>query len=156
MIRPTLPDDTDRLVSLTQQTGVFKPLEIVTLREVLDDYHRECQQAGHVCVTLEEQGEVLGFAYFAPAAMTEQTWYLYWIAVVPGSQGRGLGAELLRFVEEDIRRRQGRVLFIETSSLPHYEATRRFYVKQNYDQEAVLREFYAAGDDMVVFRKKLA
>jgi GNAT superfamily N-acetyltransferase len=155
MIRPTCPADTDALVSLTTATNVFKPLEIVTLREVLDEYHGETQALGHVCVTWESRGQVLGFAYYAPAAMTERTWYLYWIAVTPHCHGQGIGSQLLQNAEDDIRRRHGRVLFIETSSLPHYEPTRRFYLRQGYDREAVLRDFYAAGDDMVVFRKGL-
>ena len=44
---------------------------------------------------------------------------------------------------------------IETSSLPHYEPTRRFYLKHGYELGATLRDFYAEGDDMVVFRKLL-
>ena len=69
---------------------------------------------------------------------------------------RGQGGTLLRHAEEDIRTLGGRVLFIETSSLPHYELTRRFYLKQGYELEATLRDYYAAGDDMVIFRKKFA
>ena len=45
------------------------------------------------------------------------------------------------------------MLFIETSSLPMYEPTRRFYLKHGYEQHALLKDFYAAGDSMVVFRK---
>ena len=48
------------------------------------------------------------------------------------------------------------MLFIETSSLPNYELTRTFYLKNGYDQEATLRDYYADGDSMVVFRKKLS
>jgi ribosomal protein S18 acetylase RimI-like enzyme len=81
---------------------------------------------------------------------------LYWIAVSPHLQARGIGTVLLRHAEEDIRRRQGRLFLIETSSLPHYDLTRRFYLKHGYEQGAVLRDFYADGDDMVVFRKRLA
>ena len=88
--------------------------------------------------------------------MTDRTWYLYWIAVSKRLQARGLGGTLLRRAEDDARRAGGRVLFIETSSLPHYELTRRFYLKNGYEQAAVLRDFYADGDDMVVFRKRLA
>ena len=38
MIRPTTPEDTDALVAIADSTGVFKPIELVALREVLDDY----------------------------------------------------------------------------------------------------------------------
>ncbi len=110
---------------------------------------------GHQCVTDVEGGAPRGFAYYAPAAMTEQTWYLYWIAVRRDLHGRGIGRQLLQCAESHIGAESGRVLFIETSSLPQYHATRQFYLHNGYDQEAVLRDFYARGDDMVVFRKEL-
>ena len=156
MIRPTVPADTPLLVALAEATAVFKPLEIEALREVLDDYHESNRQEGHRSVTDERHGRVVGFAYYAPAAMTDRTWYLYWIAVGKQTQARGVGGELLRHAEQDIRAAGGRVLFIETSSLPHYELTRRFYLKHHYEEAAVLADYYADGDDMVVFRKQLA
>src|SRR6266566_596091 len=119
MIRPTVPEDTPGLVALAEGTTVFKPLEIQALREVLDDYHAHEKEVGHRCVTYEKDGEIIGFAYYAPAAMTDRTWYLYWIAVSKQIQARGVGQELLRYVEEDIRGANGRILLIETSSLPH-------------------------------------
>jgi ribosomal protein S18 acetylase RimI-like enzyme len=156
MIRSTTPADTPLLVALTEATGMFKPLEIVALQEVLDDYHAVNHAEGHHAITWEDNGVVLGFAYYAPAAMTDRTWQLYWIVVKKGSQGSGIGGRLLRHLEDDIRtRHQGRVLFIETGSLPHYELTRAFYRKNAYDQHALLKDFYADGDSMVVFRKKL-
>jgi GNAT superfamily N-acetyltransferase len=153
MIRPTTPEDTLTLVSLAEGTGVFKPMEIVALREVLDDYHATNREIGHRCVTDDESGDVLGFAYYAPAAMTDRTWYLYWIAVTKSRQAKGLGSRLLTHLEDDIRQSNGRMLLIETSSQPHYEPTRKFYLKHGYEQTAVLRDYYAAGDHMVVFRK---
>jgi ribosomal protein S18 acetylase RimI-like enzyme len=156
MIRPTVPGDTPALVELADKTGVFKPLEIEALKEVLDDYHEANHAYDHRAITYEKDGKVIGFAYYAPASMTDRTWYLYWIAVSKQTQARGVGGWLLRHAEEDIRKAHGRVLFIETSSLPHYDLTRRFYVKHNYEQTAVLRDYYAEGDDMVVFRKRIA
>jgi ribosomal protein S18 acetylase RimI-like enzyme len=153
LIRPTSPADTEVLVPLAQETGVFKPHEIRALREVLDDYHNTNQRLGHRCVTFEQSGQILGFAYYAPAQMTDRTWYLYWIAVTRQTQARGIGGKLLKHVEEDIQRLQGRVLFIETSSLPNYELTRKFYIKHKYDHGATLVGYYADGDDMIVFRK---
>jgi len=154
--RPTEPSDIDLLVEIARGTGVFKPMELDTLREVLDDYFAANRDHGHRAITLIDAADIAGFAYHAPATMTERTWYLYWIAVDANRQGSGLGASLLKEVEGDIRALGGRVLFIETSSLPHYEPTRRFYVKFGYDCEATLRDYYAPGDDMVVFRKSLS
>jgi GNAT superfamily N-acetyltransferase len=155
MMRPTLPADTPALLALTEATGMFKPLEIQALQEVLDDYHATNHAHGHRCITEEENGHIRGYAYFAPAAMTEGTWYLYWIAVEKGLQGQGLGGVMLRYVEEAIRKEQGRHLLIETGSVPHYEPTRRFYLRNGYQQVAVLPDYYAVGDSMVVFRKVL-
>ena len=156
MIRPTTTADTPHLLKLTEETGVFKPHEIEALDEVLCDYHAEMHTEGHIAVTYEEKGKILGYAYYAPAAMTDRTWYLYWIAVTPARQARGVGGGLLRRAEHDARARRGRVLFVETSSLPHYEPTRRFYLKHGYEVTGVLRDYYSDGDDMVVFRKKLS
>jgi GNAT superfamily N-acetyltransferase len=141
------------LLQLAEATGVFKPMEIHALREVLDDYHASNKELGHVSVTAEHAGDIVGFAYYAPAAMTDRSWYLYWIAVRKDRHGHGIGSVLLRYAEDDIRGRDGRVLFIETGSMPHYEPTRRFYIKHHYEQDAVVHDYYAAGDSMVVFRK---
>jgi ribosomal protein S18 acetylase RimI-like enzyme len=156
MIRATTPADTPALLELTNGTGVFKPHEIEALDEVLADYHDGNHQHGHRCVTFEQDKTILGYAYFAPAAMTDRTWYLYWIAVTKNTQAKGIGGKLLKYVEDEIRDAEGRVLFIETSSLPHYAPTRRFYEKQQYEVTGILRDYYSDGDDMVVFRKHFA
>jgi ribosomal protein S18 acetylase RimI-like enzyme len=68
-------------------------------------------------------------------------------------QARGIGSLLLKYVEQEIAGLRGRVLFVETGSLPHYELTRRFYIKHGYEKHALLKDYYAEGDSMVVFRK---
>jgi ribosomal protein S18 acetylase RimI-like enzyme len=157
MIRPTIPADTPELLTIAEGTGVFKPIEIVALQEVLDDYHEANHAYGHRAITYEQDEQPIGFAYYAPAAMADRTWYLYWIAVSKHTHARGVGGKLLQHVEEDIRNFQkGRILLIETSSLPHYTLTRKFYHKHLYEQPAVIPDYYADGDDMVIFRKRLA
>lgn len=155
-IRPTTPADTKTLIAITDATGLFKPIEVQALREVLDDYFATNRRLGHVAITCEVDGQLAGFAYYAPAAMTDRTWYLYWIVVRKDVQARGIGSRMLAYVEDDIRaNHHGRVLFVETGSLPHYELTRQFYRKNGYEQHALLTDYYAAGDSMVVFRKAL-
>jgi ribosomal protein S18 acetylase RimI-like enzyme len=155
MIRSTIPADSPTLIELARATGVFKPHEMTALGEVLDDYHTTNHSLGHRAITFEQDGQILGFAYYAPAAMTDRSWYLYWIAVTKHTQSRGIGGKLLKHVEDDIRASNGRILFIETSSLPHYDLTRKFYLKHHYEQAAVLADFYANGDNLVVYSKPL-
>ena len=154
MIRPTTPEDVPALIALTEATGVFKPHEITALQEVLDDYFEYEHENQHVGITYEAHGAILGFAYYAPTPMTERTWHLYWIAVSKQTQAKGIGGKLLTHIEETLRTEGARLLLIETSSLPHYELTRKFYLKNGYEQEATVRDYYAAGDDMVMFRKQ--
>lgn len=155
MLRPTTPADTDALVALAAATGVFKELEIEALREVLDDYHAVNHTYDHRSLTWDA-GTPDGFAYFAPTAMTDRTWELWWIAVEPGRQGKGLGGRLLEFVEGEVRKAGGRILLIETSSLPHYLPTRNFYLKHGYEQSGCIPDFYADGDDKVIFAKHMS
>jgi ribosomal protein S18 acetylase RimI-like enzyme len=155
MIRPTTPADVGELVALTAATGMFKPLEVDTLREVFDDYFAVNRDHGHRCHVAAAGPGLVGFTYHAPTAMTDRTWSLYWIVVAAAEQGRGLGGILLRHVEDDIRGAGGRLLVVETSSLPHYEPTRRFYRKHGYAQPGSVADFYADGDDLVFFTKRL-
>ena len=61
----------------------------------------------------------------------------------------------MKFAEDDIRSQRGRILLIETSSLPNYDLTRKFYLKHHYEQAAVIADFYADGDSLIVFSKRL-
>jgi ribosomal protein S18 acetylase RimI-like enzyme len=154
MIRDFLPADAPALLELTRQTAMFKPLEIQALQEVFDDYAGH-QAEGHRCITAVDGDQLVGFTYFAPAAMTDRAWYLWWISVAKDWQSKGIGSQLLRQVEASIRDQNGRLLLIDTSSTPHYEPTRRFYLKHGYQVATVLKDFYADGDDLVVFSKRM-
>jgi ribosomal protein S18 acetylase RimI-like enzyme len=155
MIRPIQPSDTPALVEMARGTDAFRPIEIQALQEVLDDYHAQNAADGHRAVALEADGNVVGFAYFAEAAMTDRTWSLWWIVVDRTVQARGIGGELLQYVEAAVRSAAGRQLVIETSSLPKYELTRRFYLKYGYSQIAAVKDYYAEADDMLFFCKRM-
>lgn len=154
MMRPATPNDTHALVAVTAATGFFKPMEVDTLHHVMSDYFELNQAEGERCFVREEDGSIVGFVFYAPEPMTEGSWSLWWIVVGPNLQGKGIGRELLQFVEDDVRGHGARVLWVETSGLSHYEPTRRFYLKNGYEVEATLRDYYAEGDHQVLFRKR--
>lgn len=154
LIRPTDPDDVPICVSLAEGTQVFTPPEIIGLAEDLEAILAGLEPDDRV-LTCEQGGQVQGFVHYGPADITEGTWYLYWIAVRRDSHGQGLGQGLLQRVEQEVRDMDGRMLLIETSSLPRYEATRRFYLRSGYRQECVIQDYYRDGDHKVIFSKRL-
>src|SRR5438094_750095 len=64
MLRPTVPEDTPLLLALTEQTGMFKPMEVQALREVFDDYFAFERDNGHFGFTEEQDGRLVGFTYY--------------------------------------------------------------------------------------------
>jgi ribosomal protein S18 acetylase RimI-like enzyme len=155
MIRPTIAEDTEAILSLAVSSGLFPPEGTQEVAEVLAGCLRGELGPDHCWVT-DDDGGPIGVAYYAPERMTEGTWNLYMIAVRPDRQREGRGAALLRHVERELSARGARLLIVETSGLASFERTRGFYRKCGYDEEARIRDFYKAGDDKIIFRKALA
>lgn len=154
MIRPTMPDDTTALIVLADAIGLFQPNQLKELGEMLTDYFSSDSDSDRFWLTDDDDEDgLVGVAYCEPERMTEQTWNLQLIAIRPDRQGQGRGATLLRYVEQTLAARGGRILLVETSS--SLERTQAFYCKCGYEEEARIRDFYAAGYDKVVFRKAL-
>lgn len=92
----------------------------------------------------------------APESFGQNVYNLYFIGVLPNQQGKGIGSSMLKYVENHLQKLEQRLLLVETSGLPNFEKTRDFYLKNNYEQEATIREYYKEGDDKIIYRKKLA
>ena len=57
--------------------------------------------------------------------------------------------------EQHLRSKGQRNLIVDTSGTDDFALTRRFYAQNGYEEEAPIRDFWAAGDDKVIFRKAL-
>ncbi|WP_063366674.1 GNAT family N-acetyltransferase [Pseudoalteromonas luteoviolacea] len=99
--------------------------------------------------------QVIAIAYCSPERMTEGTWNLLLIAVLPSHQGHGVGRLLIEHVESALVQKQARIMLVETSGLPEYERTRKFYPQCGYTPVAVIPEYYGQEDDKIVFWKSL-
>jgi D-alanine-D-alanine ligase len=154
-IRRSLPEDRDAILTMAVRTQAFRPDEIAVAREVLDAALLEGPAGHYQSYTAVVDGEPVGWVCFGPIACTLGTFDLYWIVVAPQVQGKGIGRALLAHAEELIARAGGRVVVIETSGRPSNHSTRQFYLKAGYEEEARLADFYAPGDDKVVYVKRL-
>ena len=112
-------------------------------------------ESSYTFLVNHENEQVLGFACFGPHALTQGTYDLYWIAVDPDSQGMGIGQALLNQVERCVCDHEGRLLVIETSSNKDYRSARRFYQHNGYRRVTRIPDFYAPGDDLLIYYKPI-
>lgn len=108
-----------------------------------------------IWLTCEIKGNAAGFCYAVPEQLAEGAWNMLAIAVEPSAQGHGAGGALVARLEAELAAKGQRILIADTSGTDAFANTRAFYVKNGYDEEARIRDFWAAGDDKVIFRKAL-
>lgn len=112
-------------------------------------------EAPHHWLVARDEEAVVGFAYCEPERLTDGTFNLLAIAVTAERQGEGIGRAVVRMLETRLRGAGGRILLVETSSLDDYAATRSFYLNDGFVHEATIRDFYMAGEDKLIFWKRL-
>jgi len=157
------PRDRARVAELLVSTAAFSRDEIVVALQLFDaSVHEEGSagaddaQAPDYEFTGAFDGErLLGYACAGPTPATEGTFDLYWLAVDPTVQGKGIGTTLVRAVERELRDRGARMLLVETSSRPDYSNTRAFYARCGYTEAARIRDFYAPADDRIMLTTRL-
>ena len=149
------PSDESAVRTIIQSTGFFHPYETDVAVELVQERLARGPASGYEFVFADAAGTPAGYACFGLIGCTQSSYDLYWIAVAADRQGLGLGRVLLEESERRIAAAGGRRVYIETSNRPLYVPTRGFYLRCGYEQEAVLKDFYAPGDDKVIYVKAL-
>jgi GNAT superfamily N-acetyltransferase len=153
-LRKFSAEDRPSLAGLLSRIKEFTPLDQALALELADVFLNVPDQKDYDFVlAVTEDDRVIGYACFGPTPLTEGTYDLYWIAVDPAYAGHGLGSRLLKWVEEKAISNNGRLLVIETSSSPHYAATRQFYLKNGYYLAETLKDFFRVGEDRLTYLK---
>ncbi|MGK5440422.1 N-acetyltransferase family protein [Micromonospora sp. URMC 105] len=155
MIRPSTPEDAAHIVELVVAAEMFTADDAPFVEEMMAGYFALDQAQGHRCL-VDADSDLVGVAYYQPKIAADRVWDLSMIAVRPDRQGQGRGSTLIRHIEDDLRERGQRLLLVDTSGTPQYDRTRGFYRRCGYDEEARIRDYWQAGDDLVVYRKALA
>lgn len=154
-IRPTQSEDADSLLRLAGAEPLFTKEEAETVAELLEAYLEEEDHDGYYFLSAVDEGRLLGFACYGPTPLTQGTFDLYWIAVADAAKGQGVGRALIARMEDEVRTQGGRMIVLETSGRPEYEPTRGFYHRLGYTRSATVPDFYAPGDDLVIFSHTL-
>lgn len=153
--RDVVTADAKVVGDIVAATGFFNADEVDIAIELVEERLEIGDASGYYFVFAEVDGEVLGYTCYGPIDGTQESFDLYWIAIHPGRQGRGIGRLLMDETERMIRAMGGRRVYAETSGRAQYEPTRAFYLRLGFDREAELADFYAPGDAKVFFVKVL-
>lgn len=153
-IREVTAADREALRSLLGEVDAFRPEEVDCALEVVGEFLGG--DLDYRPFLLLEGGRAAGFLCFGKVPLTRTTYDLYWIAVGPAYRGRGHGRRLMEFFIESVRKEGGRLVVIETSSLPAYADARRLYLHFGFEQRARLEGYYGEGDDLVIYTLSLS
>lgn len=140
---------------IVTSTSSFSREEIEVAIELAQERLQRGAVSGYEFVFAEHEGRVTGYTCYGAIACTRASYDLYWIAVRDELRGAGIGKQLLQRTEELIRNSAGQRIYVETSSRMDYQPTRSFYERCGYRREALLADFYAPGDNKVIYVKVL-
>lgn len=153
MIRKPRADDREKLKAIIESTNNFSDEEKKVAMELIDEALGNLNHEYYNIFVYEEEGRIAGYHCTGKRALTDGVYDLYWIVVDPNIQNKGIGKKLLDHAESFVREKKGRWILAETSSKDSYNATRNFYMRNNYSIVSQIKDFYKVDDNLIVFGK---
>ncbi len=147
--------DIQRVRELAESSGFFYPDEVDVAVELVEERLTKGDASGYFFVFAEIDGITVGYTCFGPIPCTKTSFDLYWIVTHNDFRGKGIGKQLLAQTYQAIREMKGLKLYAETSSRQQYLPTQKFYEKNDFEKEAQIRDFYDAGDDKIIYGRKV-
>ena len=150
--------DADAIARVAEGAGVFTTEELHVVKEMVAGFFRPEARDDHTFIIYRNgnPNSIAGFACFGPTPLAQGIWDLYWICVDRPYQSNGIGGKLLENIENQLRSSGARAIYLETSSSAEYQPARDFYQRHGYECAARFSDFYAPGEDKVVYRKLLS
>lgn len=156
LIRPAGARDRPHLEIMVRDCRVFTEAEVAVAMELIDHHINGTDPDYIVMCAADDDGTPVGYICYGPVSETDGVYDLYWIVVDPELQRKGIGRRLIGWLEHGLKQKTGRLLVAETASKPEYAGQRRFYESLGFRETARTKDFYAPGDDRVVYEKSLS
>ena len=147
--------DLAQIEALVARTGVFNAEEISIARELAAEALTRGSLSGYEFMIVDGADGIEAYTCFGPIPGSDRRYELYWIAVDPRAQRKGLARALLTATEKEALGMGAVRLYAETSGLPAYAPAHAFYSRMGYRLCATVEDYHADGDALVIFEKKL-
>ena len=144
--------DPDSVREVVSGTGFFNDEEIAIAGELAQDA-LDNPASDYRFVIAETDGIFAGYSCYGRIGGTVSAYDFYWIAVSNELRGRGIGRRILDETVRRIAQAGGGRLYAETSSRDLYIPTRKFYLDNEFFEEARIGAFYAPDDAKVIYTR---
>lgn len=156
-------DDIDSVRRILSSTGFFEqaPDEIDVASELATLALKDGNNVDNYdfifadSVLAGESDRTVGFACFAKIPCTLTTYEIYWLGVDKSQQGRGTGRIIIEEIKKYVKSLGGKKLILYTAGREQYVPTHKFYAACNFVEEARVKDYYAEGDDCVIYSVSL-
>lgn len=153
MIRRLKQADVPRIEKFLKKVKAFSETEVSVAMELISLAAKNPEQTDYNVFVYEDTKKILGYYCTGKRPLTDAVYDLYWIVTNPEHSQKGTGKKLLIHAEEFVLSMNARWLLAETSSKEEYAAARNFYLRNHYSIIAEINDFYAVGDNLMVFGK---
>jgi ribosomal protein S18 acetylase RimI-like enzyme len=150
-----MADDVGRVRSLVASTGVFNGAEVDVAADLVTERLSKGIRSGYHFILAERGSGLVAYACYGPIEGTQGSFDIYWIAVAPEEQRKGLGPQVFARAENAMRKAGAKKIYVDTSSSDRYAGTRGFYQRMGFAEDARLPDFYGPGDAKVIYVKQL-
>lgn len=152
--------DPEAIRYIAASTGFFDDTDIeisVNMAHDVLDGHNDNNIDNYRGVLLAEDGsKTIGYACFGKIVDSDSAFELHLISTLNEYRGHGVGRKMISKLLETIQALGATKLFAKTEGTEKYAPTRKFYESCGFKLEAVLKEYYADGDDCYIYSYKFA
>ncbi len=152
MIKHTVAHDQAAILNIIRESGQFDDESLAYVENTLVQHLNS--NSGEIWLTAHAE-EPVGVAYCRAEPVTSGTWNLLMLWTAKSQQRNGHGSDLIQHLENLLKAQNERLLIVETSGMPEFEAARRFYSKCGFKLEATVKDFFTDGDDKLIYTKSL-
>jgi len=120
------------------------------------EYFRRWGRGWDKVIIAEIGKKIIGVSgYFYDNKEAQGVYWLGFTYIHPSLQGRGIGHQVLSYIQKELKRRNARKLFLATSSNAIYGGAVSFYTGHGFRWEGTLKDLYGQGEDQIIMGKDL-
>jgi ribosomal protein S18 acetylase RimI-like enzyme len=150
------PSDRPRLVALLASLPAFSAEERAVAMELIDARLQHPDTDEYRFILSFAGDDLAGYLCYGRTPMTRSTYDLYWIATSPAFARSGVARGLVDSMEAEIARAGGGIVRVETGSREGHGAAVHFYDAVGFARTATIPDFYAPGDDLIIFTARVS